>query len=250
MATANPFFRHRAAPAHRRAVPRRRGAARQPQLRHPARDPAPRRDAGGPALSAQPFRRALCAGRRLAGGDRRARARTRHVLALDDIKRLPARTLRVTLECAGNGRARHDAALPEHALGLRGGRHGRMDRHAAAACARARRPARRRGRDRLHRRRPRLRPRPRARLRPQPEARDGAQRRRAAGVGHERRAAAAAARLSPAPDRARLVRHGEREVAQPHRGAGQALRRLPAGRHLHVPLRAGRPDARRSRTCA
>ena len=54
-------------------------------------------------------------------------------------------------------------------------------------------------------------------------------------------AAAAPARLSPAPDRARLVRHGERQVAQPHRGAGQALRRLPAGRRLPLSLRAGRP---------
>ena len=38
-------------------------------------------------------------------------------------------------------------------------------------------------------------------------------------------AAAAAARLSAAHGRARLVRHGEREVAQPHRGARQALSR-------------------------
>ena len=38
--------RHRAPPPHRGAVPRQRGRARQPQLRHPAGGPAPRRDAG------------------------------------------------------------------------------------------------------------------------------------------------------------------------------------------------------------
>ena len=48
------------------------------------------------------------------------------------------------------------------------------------------------------------------------------ERRRAAGLGHERGAAAASAWLSAAADRAGLVRHGEREMADAHRGAARS----------------------------
>ena len=142
--------------------------------------------------------------------------------SLDEIRSFPQRTLPVTLECAGNGRGTMRPRYPSmpwcyEAVGTAEWT-GTPLRHVLERAG----LARRRRRDRLHRRRPRLRSRPRARLRPQPEARAGAERRRAAGVGHERPAAAAAARLSAAPDRARLVRHGEREVARPHRGADRS----------------------------
>ena len=118
---------------------------------------------------------------------------------------------------------RHDPALPEHALDQRGGGHGAMDRHPASACARSRLAC-----ATMPWTSPSSAPTAAstaatsttsARSLKREEA---LQRRRAARLGHERRAAAAAARLSAAPDRARLVRHGEREVADAHRGPGDS----------------------------
>ena len=59
-------------------------------------------------------------------------------VSLEDIKRLPARTLRVTLECAGNGRGVMTPRYPSMPWGHEAVEHCGMDRHAAAACARAR----------------------------------------------------------------------------------------------------------------
>ena len=135
-------------------------------------------------------------------------------LSLDDIKRLPARTLRVTLECAGNGRAAMTPRYPsmpwtDEAVGtaewtgtpLRHllDRAGLLDDAVEIAFIGADR-----GFDRGHEHNY-----GRSLTRA-----DGAERRHPRGVGHERRAAAAAARLAAAPDRARLVRHGERQVAR------------------------------------
>ena len=135
-------------------------------------------------------------------------------LSLEDIKTMPARTLRVTLECAGNGRAAMTPryqSMPwvDEAVGTAEWtgtplrhlleRAGLLDDAIEIAFIGADR-----GFDRGTR----------ARLRPQPEAASVA-------LGEDvlvvwamnGAAAAAAARLSAAPGRARLVRHGERQVA-------------------------------------
>ena len=66
-------------------------------------------------------------------------------------------------------------------------------------------------------------------------------RRRPAGVRDERRAAAAAARLPAAAGRARLVRHGARQVAAPRSTVvDRAVHRVPAGRR--VPAAPATPD--------
>ena len=171
-------------------------------------------------------------------------------VSLDEIMALPSRTLAVTLECAGNGRGAMSPRYPSmpwiseavgtaqwtgtplrHVLDRVGLRDDAVDIAFIGAD---------RGFDRG----------PRARLRPQPEARGGAERRRAARVGHERGAAAAAARLSAAPDRARLVRHGEREVADPHRGAGDSPSTASSRSRAITTARSPTVRARRSRTCA
>ena len=166
------------------------------------------------------------------------------VLDLGEIKRLPERTLRVTLECAGNGRAAMTPRYPSmpwtceavgtaewtgtplrHILERAGladdvveisfiGADAGFDRGHEHAYGRS--------------------------LKREMALNDDVLR----GVGHERRAAAAAAWVSAAPDRARLVRHGEREMAEPDRGTGRALQGLPAGRHLHVSPASRRADAR------
>ena len=142
------------------------------------------------------------------------RVRNPIALALEDIKRLPARTLRVTLECAGNGRA---AMTPRYqsmpwayeAVGTAEWtgtplrhlleRAGLLDDVVEISFIGADR-----GFDRGH------------------EHAYGRSLTREVALGDDvlvvwamnGAAAAAAARLSPAPRRARLVRHGEREMAR------------------------------------
>ena len=157
-------------------------------------------------------------------------------LSLDDLRAREPVTLPVTMECAGNGRARleprpvsqpwlaeavgtaewtgvplapllAEAGLAADALevvftGLDRGVEGGVEQLLRAQPVDRRRRARRRP----------------ARLRVQ------------------RRAAAAAARLPAAPGRARLVRDDEREVAAADHGRRRAVRRLPDGHRL--------PDAR------
>ena len=161
-------------------------------------------------------------------------------LALEEIKELPARTLRVTLECAGNGRAAMSPRYPSmpwayEAVGtaewtgtpLRHllDRAGLLDDVVEIAIIGADR-----GFDRGH------------------EHAYGRSLAREvalgddilARLGHERGAAAAAARLSLAACRARVVRHGQREVAhriealaQPYEGFQQVhsymYRSVPGG---------------------
>ena len=149
-------------------------------------------------------------------------------LTLEALKARPAEELAVTMECAGNGRARLDprpvsqpwlleavgtarwrgtplgplleeAGPAEGAVevlftGADEGREG-GDRPTLPAVA-------------LDRRRPRE--------------------RRASGLRDERRSAAAAARLPASTDRPRLVRDDERQVADADRRLGRTVRRLPA----------------------
>ena len=61
-------------------------------------------------------------------------------LSLDDLRARPRRTIPVTLECAGNGRARLQPAAAQQPVAVRGDRHGRVDRHAARRRC-SRRPA-------------------------------------------------------------------------------------------------------------
>ena len=61
-----------------------------------------------------------------------------------------------------------------------------------------------------------------------------------AGLRNERRTAAAATRLSAALVEAGLVRHGEREMARPHRGCCRALSRLSNGARLSLRAVGGR----------
>ena len=102
----------------------------------------------------------------------------------------------------------------------------------------------RRRRRRVHRRRPRRGARRRAGLRPRPVARRGDAPGVPAGVGHERRPAPPAARRPAAAARARLVRDGAGEVADPHRRPDRAVHRLPE-RH-RLPAEGGRPRGRRA----
>ena len=112
-----------------------------------ARGPQPRHAAGGAALRPHPARAALPADplrhpvrrrRDLAAARSaalvRPAARARPGRACGPCR---ARTVRVTMECAGNGRARLRAATGQPAVAGRGGRHGGVDRRAAAARARA-----------------------------------------------------------------------------------------------------------------
>ena len=88
MATGNPFTDTKRRPHIEAAVPRRRGAARQPQLRHPAGGPAPRRDAGRACTICSII--STCPTCRTSDWQveiDRPRRRGRMSLSLDDIKR-------------------------------------------------------------------------------------------------------------------------------------------------------------------
>ena len=208
-----------------------------------ARRAQPRPAAGGAALRRHPGRAALPAHPLRHPGVDPARWRLRVggavdaplTLDLDRAARRPRVTAAVTLECAGNGRARlrpRPVSQPwlVEAVGT-----AEWTGTPLAAAARARPGvARRRRRRGLHRRRPRCRARRRAGLPAGPAAGRRAARRGAARVRDERRAAAAAARLPAAAGRAGLVRHGARQVAgrdhrrRPSRSTDTRSDRLPA----------------------
>ena len=131
----HPAMRARARGRHRA----RRAGAGRPQPRHAARGAARRRHAGGHALPADPLRRAVrrpgVAHARVRRLRPAARARASTTCGRDRPVTVP-----VTLECAGNGRAMFETAAGQPAVAARGGRHRRVDRHAARPPA-ARRPA-------------------------------------------------------------------------------------------------------------
>ncbi len=166
--------------------------------------------------------------------------RTPLSLSLDDLRRRPTVTRAVTMECAGNGRARlaprpisqpwlHEAVgtmawtgTPFGPLLRRGGSprrgvdvvftgadHGVETRH-------------------------------RAGLLPVAVRRAGHGRGRAARLGLQRHRPAAAARVPAAAAGARLVRHGVGQVAALGRGRRRALRRLPDARLPAAPAGRGR----------
>ena len=123
---------------------------------------------------------------------------------------------RVTMECAGNGRALLEPRAGQPAVAARGGRHRRVDGHAVATVLDEAGVRGRRGRGRVHRPRPGH----RGRRASSPTQRslplDDAMRRVAARLRGERRAASASTRLPAAAGRARLVRDDQRQVAQRH----------------------------------
>src|SRR6266511_2463774 len=123
-------------------------------------------------------------------------------LALKDVQSRPAVTIPVTMECAGNGRA----LLSPRSIG---------QPWLVEAIGTAEWTGIPRGRRPVHRARSR---RPGGRgagVSAKPQPRRGDARRGAPRLRDERCAAAAAARIPAAPARARMVRHGEREVAHP-----------------------------------
>src|ERR1041384_1228505 len=152
-------------------------------------------------------------------------------LDLDALKERPRQELTVTMECAGNGRARLDPRPVSQPWLLEAVGTARWG--GAAARRRGRGGGRRRGA--LHRPRPGHRRRHRAALPAQPLARGSAQRRPAPRLRDERPAAPAATRFPAAPRRPRLVRDDQRQVADRDRGDPRAVHRLPAA--------AGVPDA-------
>ena len=153
-------------------------------------------------------------------------------------------TTTVTMECAGNGRARLVTAADLAAVARRGGRHRRVDGHPPPAVARGGRTARRGGGARVRRCRSRDPQGDRARLRAQPPDRRCPARRGPARVRDERRPAPAAARVPAPPGRSRLVRDDERQMADTHHRRARTVRGLPAV-GLSVPPRArGRRDTR------
>ena len=127
---------------------RSRSSARAPQPRDAPRGTPTRPHAPGDALPADPLRRAR--GRRVdvVALDRRPGSGTRSSLSMADLRSRPRVTLPITLECAGNGRARL-AAADLAAVAHRGDRHRRVDRNAAPSVARG-------GRDRGRGRRTRV----------------------------------------------------------------------------------------------
>ncbi len=146
-------------------------------------------------------------------------------LSVADLRSRPAVTMPVTMECAGNGRARLDPrplSQPwlDEAIGTgtwTGTPLGPILAEAGLG------PIGRGGR--VPRCRPRHAARRRARLRAQPVGRRRDARRRAPGLRAERTTAATAARLPGASAGPGLVRHDEREVAPvDHRGR-RAVRR-------------------------
>ena len=241
MSASDPFSSTRATPQRRGALLCRGGAARQPQQRHPARGPALRRDAGGHALPAQPFRRALRGRRRLAGGGGGLGGAARRRLA-----------------------RRHQGDAGAHAAGDAGMRRQRPRHHDAAlsrACpGSARRWGRRNGPARRCRH---LLERAGLREDAVEIAFIGAD--RGFDSGHEHAFGRSLKREVALSDDVLLVwamngqpllpQHGfplrlivpgwygmaSVKWLNAHRGAGQALRRLPAGRRLSLSLRARRP---------
>ena len=134
-------------------------------------------------------------------------------LSLDELKERPSRTLTVTMECAGNGRALYEPRALSQPWLLEAVGTAEWTGTPLASDPRAGGARRRRRRDRLHRLRPRRPGRCRARVRAEPPPGRGAARRGAARLRDQRAAAAAAARLPAAPARAVVVRHDARQVA-------------------------------------
>ena len=124
------------------------------------------------------------------------------------------------------------AAPGEPALARRGGRDGGLDGHAARRAPRRRRRPLGRRRGRVHRRRPRRGARRRTGLPARPDDRRRARSGRAGRPLDGRRTAPAAARCAGPARRARLVRHGPREVAGGDHRPDRTVRRLPERRHL------------------
>ncbi len=161
----------------------------------------------GPALPARPLRHPgrrpgrLAADASAAGPSGRSSSRSRTCARRDAV------TVPVTMECAGNGRARLEprpVSQPWLVEAVGTAEWTGTPLAPLLAEAGLLDDARR---GRVHRPRPRRRGRRRAGLRAQPAARRRAARRRAAGLRDERRAAAAPARLPAAARRPRLVRH-------------------------------------------
>ena len=142
-------------------------------------------------------------------------------LELADLRSRPAVTTAVTMECAGNGRARftpRPVSQPwlQEAVGTMAWtgtplapllQEAGVEDDAVDIA--------------VHRRRPRGRARCRAGLPALAAGAEGARRVRAAGLGVQRGGPAAPARRAAAPRRARLVRHGVGEVADPDRSRDQ-----------------------------
>ena len=158
-----------------------------------------------------------------------------------DLKARPRREVTFTLECSGNHgfpfvhRRDRERPLGGHAAGAAAASGPGFSSRAPRSCSGAPIPGRSRsattaawsgsrsGQSRRARC-PRTRPDDHRAVRPQHVARGGAERRQPAVLRDERRAAASRARVPAAPDRAGLVRGGQREVADAHRGDGPALR--------------------------
>ena len=158
---------------------------------------------------------------------RRHRAQRPLRLTLDDLRARPRVTRRVTMECAGNGRARLDPRPVSQPWLVEAVGTAEWTGTPLAPILAGRRPRTVDGLARVHRRRPRHRTRRRAGLRPRPLGRGRLRRRGAARVRDERSAVAAAARLPAPPRRPRVVRDGAREVAGPDHRDRHRVRRLP-----------------------
>ncbi len=137
------------------------------------------------------------------------------------------------------------AAVAEPAVAPRGGRQLRVDGHAAGAAPPRGRARAGRGGRRVHRSRPWHSGRRRAPVRAEPHGRRRVARRRLARLRRERRAAAAAARLSAATARSGLVRDDAREVAAHDHGERRAVPRLAAGGRVPASRIGGRGWVRR-----
>ena len=129
----------------------------------------------------------------------------------------------------------HVAAAPEPAVARRSRGQRGVDGDPTQGGPRGGRGEGRRGRRRVHRPGPRRAGRGRPVLRAQPFGRGGVARRGLARLRGQRRASAAAARLSPPPHSPRLVRHEPRQVAAVDHGRRLALPGIPAGDGLSLP---------------
>ena len=227
-------------PRTRRRDRHRRARSGGAEPRHAARGAALRHHADRSALSPDPLRHP----RRRPGivpiDDRWARRTSAHTDARGASRPALGHRRRDARVC-GQRTGAPGTARDQPALAARRGRNRGVDRDTArAATGGVATPGERRRR-RVRRAGSRHRGRRRAGLRARALAHRGEQTGSVPRLRDERPAAAAAAWLPASPDRPGLVRDGAREVAHPHPGARERVRRLSERHQLPPPRQRGGP---------